>query len=190
MIHPVNSVNPGHSDSDNYGFRIDMSPGTTVCSNLASETGPYPNTSVNASMQIGDPFEFHGNCAPSTFKLNTMNNSTARGLYMGGMPMGGAVNGTIIGDQGASGIPHDNTWSNISGFHTDFNNVLAANNIHTIKKKLVYPIDSAAVDTLITLVSSITPNNNIESNYKEVFELVPEMPERKDSCLQYSGNPA
>jgi hypothetical protein len=135
MIHSVNSVNPGHSDSDNYGFRIDMSPGTTVCSNLASETGPYPNTSVNASMQIGDPFEFHGNCAPSTFKLNTMNNSTARGLYMGGMPIGsGSSNGVIIGDQLDvqmispfifSFASRDNYWTNIlnGSFHTDYNNV-------------------------------------------------------------------
>jgi len=113
------------------GFRIDMSPGTTVCSNLASETGPYPNTAVNASMQIGDPFEFHGNCAPSTFKLNTMNNTTARGLYLGGMPIGGSVNGTIIGDQGAAGDPYDNfcvNFNNPNVYHTDFNNVFGANN--------------------------------------------------------------
>jgi hypothetical protein len=288
------------------GFRIDMSPGTTVCSNLASETGPYPNTSVNASMQIGDPFEFHGNCAPSTFKLNTMNNSTVRGLYMGGMPIGvGGTNGVIIGNQFDAQLispwvfsfsTRDNYWTNVlNGFHTDYNNVdgtlnefwmtystsgfnnnslsnigginnpnysfqsltlpnnpttpcsnpflnpvvdpinlnsyddiardsilalggndtsryfgkeflyaqmmadstlysyavlaqfkdsIESTNVkstHTIKNKLVYPIDSAAVDTLNTLVSSITPNNNIESNYKEVFALALKNPELKDS---------
>jgi hypothetical protein len=60
-----------------------------------------------------------------------MNNTTARGLYLGGMPIGGSVNGTIIGDQGAAGDPYDNFWVNFNNpnvYHTDFNNVFGTNN--------------------------------------------------------------
>lgn len=298
------------------GFRIDMSPGTTVCSNLASETGPYPNTAVNASMQIGDPFEFHGNCFPSTFKLNTMDNSTARGLYMGGMPIfqgnNSATNGTIIGKQFDAQLlspwvfsfhTRDNFWGNMNGgFHTDYNNVdgtlnefwmtystagfnnnfqaivnfipstnpqysfqsvLLPNNptlpcadpfinpvqspdkldafddiardsilqlggndtsryfgkeflyaqmkadstlyayavlaqfkdsmdqtnikiFDDIKNALIFPIDSITRFTMDNIVSGISPENNIEINYKEVFELALNNPELKDSVYSTS----
>jgi hypothetical protein len=113
------------------GFRVALSPKSTLCNNAAVDVvGGSPHY-PSVAFEIGDPFEFHGNCAPSTFKLNTMENSTARGLYMGGMPIGGAVNGTIIGDQGAAGDPYDNFWVNFNNpnvYHTDFNNVFGTNN--------------------------------------------------------------
>jgi hypothetical protein len=281
------------------GFRVDNSPGCFVCSNSASPTG-----------EISTPFEFYGNCNPTIFKLNNLDNATSRGLYMAGMPIGiNGVNGTIIGKQIGYEITsfnpgnmtftfsfytHNNFWGNMnSGFYTDYNNVdgdknkfymdytplwpasgnnsmnnvnnnpndpfysfqsvelqlptldcghtrmkdigrdafddialdsiiklggndtsryfgreflysqikqndslanvttfaqfkSAADNsnlkpINSVHQALVYPLDSVNVDSLNTVVAGITPDNNIEANYKEVFELALKNPELRDS---------
>ena len=38
-------------------------------------------------------------------------------------------------------------------------------------KDLVYPIDTLTRDSLVQIVATIAPENNIETNYKEAFEL-------------------
>ena len=122
------------------GFRVALSPKSTLCNNAAVDVvGGSPHY-PSVPFEIGDPFEFHGNCFPSSFKLNTMENSTARGLYMGGMPIipgsNSSTNGTIIGHQtDISGPPitlhaRDNFWGNMNGgFHTDYNNVDGTYNV-------------------------------------------------------------
>jgi hypothetical protein len=239
-----------------------------------------------------------------------MDNATARGLYMGGMPIGQGTNGVIIGPQVDIQLinpgtmtfafnSRDNYWNNIAPgvWHTDFNNVdgglnrffmtyptndplqpatffnnnsqnnvtnpndplytfqsavlntttldcsvtrmedvymdvlddialdsiiklggndtsryfgkeflyslmkyndslsnvtelaqfkLDADNsnlkpIYVMQQGLVYPIDSVAIDSLGTISSSIIPINNLENNYKEVFELALINPNLKDS---------
>jgi hypothetical protein len=285
------------------GIKVSLSQNCFICGNIASETGTYPGSI--SPMQIGTPFEFYSNCMSTRFRLNTMNNSTSRGLYLAGgmLPMPGSNpnnNGTIIGVQGNSNDDaSDNTWGNmISGYYTDFNNVagdlnkfwmtyspvswpailpnsspnkfeppfttyefkndhsngvvylcnsssnpspivqqrilddyddiardsisklggndttryfgkeflyaqmksdstLAAYSIlaqfkdsmdltntkyiDDIKHSLILPIDSSLIDSLNILLSMILPGNNIEENFKNVFELVLKNPEQKDS---------
>lgn len=147
------------------GFRVDMSPKSTICGNLASETGNYPGTSL--PMQIGDPFEFHGNCFPTRFKLNTMDQSTSRALYMGGLPIGNSgVNGTIIGVQGSQSESRDNYWNNIlSGFHTDYNNVDGALNMFWMSNVPTWPSSSNNFQAIVNGTPSISPQYSFQSDY-------------------------
>lgn len=50
-----------------------------------------------------------------------------------------------------------------------------------IKHDLIFPIDSSKVDSLNNLLSLLIQGNNIEENFRNVFELALKNPEQKDS---------
>jgi hypothetical protein len=53
--------------------------------------------------------------------------------------------------------------------------------IYDFKQALVYPLDQNKTNALNAILARIAPKNNIESIYKEVFELALRNPELKDS---------
>ena len=109
------------------GIRVAASFHSTICGNEVCDqtltTHPYnPN---HPNIEIGDPFEFLGNCNLTSFKNNYINQSSCRGLYLGGPDLTiNGVNGVIIGNQGRPDNAHDNYWNIVPGsWHTDFSNV-------------------------------------------------------------------